>query len=1745
MIRQFPSSVTTAVITIAVVAATYFVADTIVDGVTGKHIHQHIGDGLRKWLIPSSDGVNNESEQVVNLPSISGSKNQSAFGKVIPLILGEAYFTPYVLGLPYTTISGTDGVDQHYHCLYLIGYKDIEVKDVSMGLEVLSKNTANVRNGELAIDSEKYPRSINDTHLELQCGASSRADGEVGLYPQKVVQENFNTRLMNVNGTPENVYCFSAKYPMKTEVEFTFAGLLQYDNSGNKGYAEARVVVEHSFDGGKTWQDCCDKIDFSQQGGQCTVVQPIPAQTVTLTYDVVCKYERSPILYLWKTKINSITLTSSVVATSPIYLYYYNPVLGESQLKATIPAGSTSVSLSDIPLLTSSEAHTPYFFIVKDVGTEKVTTTVIELQGTFENLTFTYTGSASVDTIAENGYIKFKNNKAVTLRYVLREQFSAAQVETCYAGVVEYRLRRINAESTDSKCIDKVYLSAIRTWCYDSKATKEYNEEHPFAKTLIAQAPMNTKERDKTARLGFYIKVTEGVQDYFDKINLIATSIARTWDSENHGWTNELSATRNPAALALHTLIGDFRDEDYRYPITEGEDYISCDKIDLDSFGACYEECETEKDFDPLGDGHPDNAYYCDGVVVNRSKTIDLVNRILQTARSYLVIKGKKYGIFMDKVQQYPLLNLNNNNLLSLTYSKSFEELPDGQSVKYISALNYYQQDTMTIKPVGSGAVQASDKLESVEYPFITDPYHAKSMSLYQQACRKLRPDKLVAKVTGEGGLAEVGSLVTVQSDRILVGNGDGAEILELIESNGSITGIKTDNSFVVTDATKEYGVAINIVSDDGNGMGTEKILRKKVVISQAGEYSYFTFDEPISSSSTEKPEEGCVLSFGIYESEVIEELCVGKKENGDGTYELTLVPYAEEVYDADANMVPDFDPKVTPPQDSGVTINFGEKTVPATISEVIETIGIIKDDSTPEVPSNVLVTANKDFLQVDWTVERTDFVKYTTVEMSRDGGTTWSEVWSVGSNTFTYMFDRQTDGYPEKDSSDVHYLGNYKFRLKNMSIYGVESAYCTTTGVDLSTTTYGTWSPVANTFTQKNADQYGINFAWNPPTSGGTDELYGTNTYTITVKYDGTTRASVNTDLRNYTYTFNRSVDKYPEKPVTGLPANIPTLDNYSVSIQVTNESGKTSSVYTLSQIDYADYKTWIIPDISVNKEVVDRTAILTAIYDNEGIYGNQKILVKIKRDGNNYPVSTGSQTTFNQMLGITPDSSWYTPKFDAPVQPSSTSDTEGNYRENTSTDYETYGYKITQTLPLIGQTARMFKSGNVPIMSGNVSLFTKDVPEYSNLPSTLSADDVFHYIGGEISNGDVILASNYYYICNSIGAVTPVGTENPYEEGWFVVSGNNLVLSTDSTVQSGTTYYEVDFEQVYSKMLIVPTTYEYQIQMTNESGYLTNVCTETVEALCTSISDIVHSHEYYKNLYVEKLSAINANIGLISEGGMGSFADKLNYWALSNMTPEECGVAGGVMKGAFRVGGVDEYFQVTPIGNDEYKIELKAGNIELTSTAGGGEGLDFLKGTYIYSLDKKMRMTLSQKGIIIQKNTDTQHNPPNWNDASNIENLGQVTIDEKQNFILSNSDERIPFGQTVSGNVYHFETTATNDESGYNTQNIGVDGQIISTSTLSPILDPVDGSSKCFSGTVSKTISSWQGRVAYLSKASVVRFGSKGFNLQGEYIDVPDPLTGYSSAMREDSTVSGYTGTVGSYLGLNASQVEQGIFY
>ena len=677
-------------------------------------------------------------------------------------------------------------------------------------------------------------------------------------------------------------------------------------------------------------------------------------------------------------------------------------------------------------------------------------------------------------------------------------------------------------------------------------------------------------------------------------------------------------------------------------------------------------------------------------------------------------------------------------------------------------------------------------------------------------------------------------------------------------------------------------------------------------------------------------------------------------------------------------------------------------------------------------------------------------------------------------------------------------------------------------------------------------AEENGINIIWAPLPSSGMRNVI--KQYIVSISKDSGTTWSVVENIKDsqYYYSFNRSTDGYPE-------AN--DLSTWRIKIASQNVYGEYSEDSQMQTINTNDYGTWIIPQVTISTEILDRTVVLTAVYasSNKKVYGKVDTLVKVKRLGNTDPVDS---TTYNDMLCIQPDNDYHTPEFYKNVLRTTAADSHSP-DGNTEYNYMVYTYqnnawvpgndyyvssanKITHTLPLIGQNPRMFKMGDIPILktqNPDVPYFAWEVPDSSTEPSSPSVGDMFHYTGETTAE----FTNDFYYM---------------YVEGETV----------------GT--YE--WEQIFAKSLMVPCQYQYLIGMTNESypldqqtGEKTGVFADpiVIKVLPTNIADIVHSHEHYKDLYVEKLSAISANIGLIQQGGFGEFDyEKGNYWALSTLTAEDTGISGGIQKGAFRVGGENEYLRVTPLGNERYKIELKAGNIELTSNSESeSETMDFFNGTYVYNGDKTQRMALTPSGIEVQRYTaDTvtptgTENPSEegWYEYVNgkyvlstdteVESgktyyknagwrvLGQVTIDSNNNLIISNTTSSPDFGFQVGGNVYHFEDSVNKDktESGSNPQSITVTGNIIDSDNA---LIDVTSSKSIVAGTVSKDVSSFSNKVVFFTKASGVEL-DRYINIDGTTTDTPDT---YNSTMSEEKG----QGTVGSYLGLTAQQISDGIF-
>ena len=1020
------------------------------------------------------------------------------------------------------------------------------------------------------------------------------------------------------------------------------------------------------------------------------------------------------------------------------------------------------------------------------------------------------------------------------------------------------------------------------------------------------------------------------------------------------------------------------------------------------------------------------------GYIYSGTKQEDLLQKLAFCGRAmWCADENGRIRVIMDAPVDYTVGAVNSQNCISSSNAFSYEDLPAGFLVAFSDENDGYEQNQFYVWADGNELTNYHGQVESCAVEFVTNPYQMWSLGRYILAQRIQSREILTRKIGPEGKIFKLGDVVLVQSEDLLIGDCSG-RIQEVIEDSEKIYGF-------ICDAPYEYKAE----------QGEDDCSTQGVTVLQPGYYGR-------SNAVT--------LAIAMPVSLTVD----GKVYTLEkGTTNIVLFGATAGVYGIPKGST---DPSATNTNKynfkTGNICMFGLRdriSAPYRITKIKpEKDGCFTETLVPYDESIYNAGA-----------ELPSFQNYITPPQVEEPLLALSE-------TPTTLRDQQ----------------NSQNDLSNR-INGIINGQVVIQAPDKVTTIVA------------KAEETGLNIIWNPLPNNGMRNII--KNYTVSISKDsGSTWFNVaNVKDSQYFYQFVRTapvgqnVDGYPEQS---------DFSTWRVKVASTNIYGETSDDSDLQTVDTTNYGTWIIPSVVVNTEVIDRTAIITAVYGSSGVpvYGTPKVKLKIKRLGNQDQFD--ATRTFNDVLGVTPDNVWYTPEFIASPQPSNVPpyrnrpNTEENYHhfeENydqqageythtpTTTWYESNSYKISQTLPLLGQNSRLFKEGDI-----NVG-FTFNAVEVSEEPANPEIGDLIYYTGTTEPGG---LKNNTYYVYETVE-----------------------VQGVDTNV----------WTEVLPKTMTVNTAYEYQLVMTNESqnetAYEGSI---SIVALPTNIADIVHAHDYYKELFVEKLSAINANLGMISQGGMGTFdLEKGNYWALSTLTGADCGIPGGIQQGSFRVGGTNEYFKVTPDPNvpDKYKIELKAGNIELTSAAEGEEStLDFFSGTAVYNADKTMFMKLTPEGIVVYKlNTQT----------GIYDVLGKVTIDLNNNMIIANTDAVPTFGYQISGaKVYHFDNNSLDENNG-NSQNIAATGTYVPNATGD--VDPLVESEYSIRGTVTKNISSYTGKVGFITKSDIVDLNVKMINIDGTVTSLTDPA-GYNDLMQESYGGS----TVGAYMGLTSSQVQDGIF-
>ena len=355
------------------------------------------------------------------------------------------------------------------------------------------------------------------------------------------------------------------------------------------------------------------------------------------------------------------------------------------------------------------------------------------------------------------------------------------------------------------------------------------------------------------------------------------------------------------------------------------------------------------------------------GYIFQGMKLEDLLQQIAFTGRAMWCIDDNgKVKVIMDAPVDYTVGVVNAQNVVSSSNNFSYEKAPAGLLISYNDENDGYAVNQFYCWGDGNSLKNYHGEVEPYSINLVTNPYQMWSLGRYILAYREIGREVLTRKVGPEGVLYNLGDVVLVQSEDLLIGDCSG-RIQEIIESNGIIYGFICNSTYeytgeLDTDGNSNQGVtvlqpahlgksnAVTIPLSDPRTIvvdgktytlkeGTTNLVLFGKVENSSHELAYGVERGRSDSSYSKKiqydlkPQNICM--FGIRNKISAPYRITKIKPERDGCFSETLILYDEQLYQYGA-MIPSFQNYVTPPQPEQPLLSMSE--VPSTIKELNET---------------------------------------------------------------------------------------------------------------------------------------------------------------------------------------------------------------------------------------------------------------------------------------------------------------------------------------------------------------------------------------------------------------------------------------------------------------------------------------------------------------------------------------------------------------------------------------------------------------------------------------------------------------------------------------------------------------------------------------------------------------------------------------------------------------------------------------
>lgn len=1190
-------------------------------------------------------------------------------------------------------------------------------------------------------------------------------------------------------------------------------------------------------------------------------------------------------------------------------------------------------------------------------------------------------GGATWETLKEHQFSRNVSGKE--LRFTESKGFSWDDYYYLHNHGQNNILLRVRSNGNDDpKIKNDCYVMFYQSRCFDpEKSTYPAGAANNNDRKLVPCKIIEDRERAFCTVVGLKIKASALNEDKLKKINIITQGVARTWNGSK--WSAEKAATRNPAAWALEILTSE------SHPMSRFSD----GEIDMASFGDFYEHCETNGFyFDYVITQGRKKGDTISLILQNCGATLyrDLYGRLA-------VAIDRAQGNAVAVYNPQNIISISNKKTfgrrtdgLRIKYTSSENDL-------------YQEDTYLLMREVNGQPLPltADSAIKDITATGITTFKHVVKYARRMMAIEALRPKTTTIEVGNEGTYFTPYSKILLQDDSLKIGTGNGV-IKATQWENGLLKKIVLDCP-VTFESGKRYGAIVNCfgggnkavpLSIKVSGEGYTDLLTLETSVpntssavpetgcvvsfgelDSVGEFGRIT--TPYLISGISRSDNGFRLelvnyNLAIYSSGRIPDYRSNITQKPPVRNEPIPPDFVTKTEMRDA-IINGIDTSVEPPDKPTVSecaagrdyISARLDPLPEADRNTLRNVEwqVNKGHGWEDFYSNLSFFARYDFdRKTDGYPEREDLNWQVRCRVTNTRGiaSEWSAplavdtskygTWRVssaadahartegsdymalrfsagrtgtrqyyGSTSFTvivkydgnpirtaadvpyslyHYFDRDTDGYPERHENaadGIRDLSLYSFTIRPVETITGEIGEEVNVSVDDSS--YGTWliPPVE---TSAAAGEHNVMLRW------GLDGAapYGK------MRYDVYLGGELIAENLSGTYRVYRFTDNLTKEEVGAL----------EFSVRARNEAHERTEAFTVDASAYLGYgidKPWI--KAKARKEGIDVSWDKT----NE-FYGKCEFV--LLKDGEEAFSSARDREFF---LPFGEDEF---PEKDDIAQISLTVRVDGDAdtAESDAAEIDVSGY-LTY-IPAV--------PASYPSASGRNANLSWD-----------AQDKVYDFTGCEIQ------IAKAYSVAD--GKMIPITDEDGLE--WYAPAlGLNPYESLDNYRRGDAGgYLEVKGLSVSFTLPLFgqdgggaeDTPYAFRLRGKSAAGKRSE-WSDALFVVCKAISayDVVKAWDLDDNgdkvrlpgalgvrqIFAEELSAISANLGYITDGALKGNA--YNYWAVGDTKMDDGSM---LWRGAFRVGGRDQYILVEPRLKDnaptgEYDITFVVGNFSVSAT-------------------------------------------------------------------------------------------------------------------------------------------------------------------------------------------------------------------